>query len=293
MGQYLSTSQTPIRKAQSIQPRAVTYESKDIPIPDDFLRGPPEKPVTCTPVPFATSDVPEYAKCYAVTLDNVVSPEECAQLIQLAEESVLPASEDDPNQGPWRPAMIAVAPGLEGPAPGYRESDRIVWDRQELTDRIWERCCRAEGLAEQLAVVRSDDGYGPLGRPAGQWELSRINKRMRFLRYSPGQFFKPHVDGPVSYEEDGNMFQTQYTVHLYLNDSAEASPGSELVGGATGFLSRDRERRIDINPKEGSVLIFQHKRLLHEGAKVKKGQKFTVRMDVLYKWVEDTIPDAA
>lgn len=37
----------------------------------------------------------------------------------------------------------------------------------------------------------------------------------------------------------------------------------------------------------GSVLIFQHGGLLHEGAEVKEGVKYTMRTDILYKWVKD------
>ena len=59
------------------------------------------------------------------------------------------------------------------------------------------------------------------------------------------------------------------------------------MGGATAFLSRDRKRRVDVNPQMGSVLIFQHEGLLHEGAEVKEGVKYTMRTDILYKWVKD------
>ncbi|KFA53344.1 hypothetical protein S40293_06653 [Stachybotrys chartarum IBT 40293] len=254
-------------------PRPVTYESRHVHIPTDFLSGPSERPVTLYHVPFASSAVPEYEGCFAVTLDNVLTEQECRQLIQLAERSVV--SEDEGE--PWRPAMIAAGPGIEAPAPGYRESDRIVWDHQGLTDLVWERCCQADGLRDMLAVVNESNGVQP-----GEWKFSRVNERIRFLKYSKGNFFKPHCDGPYWYEADGKTFQTHYTLHLYLNDSAEYSPNSELVGGATSFLSRDRKRRIDVNPKAGSVLIFQHKRLLHEGATVQKGEKFTARMDILY-----------
>lgn len=71
-----------------------------------------------------------------------------------------------------------------------------------------------------------------------------------------------------------------------MNDSAQNSPESNLIGGSTAFLSRDGERRLDINPKAGTVLVFQHKRLYHEGAVVEQGQKFTVRMDILYEWIK-------
>ena len=100
-----------------------------------------------------------------------------------------------------------------------------------------------------------------------------------------------HCDGPYYYETEKTEFQTHYTLQLYLNDSAEedSSTGEEeLVGGATGFLSRDKTRRVDVNPKAGSVLIFQHEGLLHEGAEVKKGVKYTMRTDILYEWVLDS-----
>ncbi len=61
---------------------------------------------------------------------------------------------------------------------------------------------------------------------------------------------------------------------------------SDLVGGATTFL-RPGKRRLEVNPKAGSVLIFQHDGLLHEGSVVDAGTKFTVRTDILYEWVRD------
>jgi hypothetical protein len=179
--------QSPVhyRMAHLQKARVVKHKSNEVEIPDKFLQGPSPAPVELKPVPFASSPVPEYKKCFAVTIDNVLSPEECAQLKQLAEQSALPAAKGDPGQSVWRPATVSLAPGLEAPAPGYRESDRIVWDSQEITDRLWARCCQAEGLKDQLAVMRHRSGQGP-----GRWEFSHINKRMRFLRYSPGQYFK-------------------------------------------------------------------------------------------------------
>lgn len=75
-----------------------------------------------------------------------------------------------------------------------------------------------------------------------------------------------------------------YTIQLYLNDSAAADPTSELVGGATSFLSTDRQSRVDVNPKAGSVLVFQHTGLLHEGATVEAGIKYTMRGDIVYEY---------
>lgn len=77
-------------------------------------------------------------------------------------------------------------------------------------------------------------------------------------------------------------------MQLYLNDSAEApSTTGEYVGGATSFLSSDEERRLDVNPKAGSDLIFQYKGLYYEGAKLIKGTKYAMRTDILYKWCRE------
>lgn len=69
-------------------------------------------------------------------------------------------------------------------------------------------------------------------------------------------------------------------MHLYLN---EADEDSQLEGGATSFHSLDwTGRHVDVVPKVGRVLLFQQKGLLHSGADVTKGIKYTMRTDVMY-----------
>lgn len=97
-----------------------------------------------------------------------------------------------------------------------------------------------------------------------------------------------HRDGKYEFTADDSRFQTHYTVHLYLSDSAKTSAdGSGCVGGATAFLSHDHKRRLDVDPKAGSVLIFQHRGLLHQGAEVHSGTKYTMRTDIVYRWMPE------
>lgn len=83
-----------------------------------------------------------------------------------------------------------------------------------------------------------------------------------------------------------------YTIHIYLNDSAQAleipepeegdndprlvdsedKPADLLRGGATTFHGRD-DTRLDVDPKAGRVLIFQQRDLLHSGDDVRAGIK--------------------
>ncbi|KAL7796078.1 hypothetical protein V8C37DRAFT_414371 [Trichoderma ceciliae] len=256
----------------------VDYTSNPVEVPDTFLMGPASEPIIMKPVPFKESKVPEYAKCKAWILDNILSREECAQLIAYAEDSAPLAK---PGDSPWRPALVSVAPGVETRAPGYRHSDRIIWDNQNLVDRLWGRCAQAEGLRELVATA-------PCSRPShvrernGVWRFDSLNERMRFLKYGPGMFFKPHCDAAYrAGNTTGPILETYYTVHLYLSDEG-------LVGGATAFLSRDMKRRLDVNPKAGSVLIFQHTSLYHEGAEVIEGTKYTMRTEIMYRWEEQS-----
>ena len=87
-----------------------------------------------------------------------------------------------------------------------------------------------------------------------------------------------HFDGTYRTREGTISF---FTLHLYLNEPDE---DSLLEGGATTFHAMDwRGRHLDVVPKVGRVLLFQQKGLLHSGADVTRGIKFTMRTDVMFK----------
>ncbi|KAI0098041.1 oxidoreductase domain-containing protein [Nemania sp. FL0031] len=273
----------PEKKKQPKAPVKTVYRSNDVAIPDDFLKSDPAdaQPITHTPVDFNGWLLPEYDGCYAVVLDHVLSPSECAQLIQLAEDSVM--DEDKEDGSPWRPALVNVGGGFEVEIPDYRKSDRIIWDNQEIVDRLWARMAAVPEIKESLSTLPA--AALDLPREPSKYEFYMVNKRLRFLKYTPGQFFKPHCDGPYGERTaDGHYVQTHMTVHLYLNDSQQVvGSGADLVGGATSFLSRDNTRKLDVDPKAGRVLIFQHALLRHCGDSVTAGTKYTVRTDIMYK----------
>lgn len=100
-------------------------------------------------------------------------------------------------------------------------------------------------------------------------DAERLNDRLRFLRYTPGQYFKPHYDN-ISRSIHG--FVSKYTLQLYLNDDFE--------GGETAFFGDDEEWKVAYRPKQGSVLIFDQA-LRHSGEMLIKGTKYCVRTDIL------------
>ncbi|KAK4033957.1 hypothetical protein C8A01DRAFT_19168 [Parachaetomium inaequale] len=275
------TPTPPPLKLNKNPPIKTNYTSLPVPLPPTFLTSLPSdaRPITTTPINWAKTPLPEYAGLYAVVLDHVLSPSECATLLALAEAS------------PWGLALVNVGGGFEVLQEGYRNGERIVWDCQEVVDRIWERCLQGgEGLRERFGVVGADErdivGFaGREGMRGGRWEFLRVNERMRFLRYGKGGFFKPHCDAAFADTRDpARTIRTMFTIHLYLNDSKAEVEGAELVGGATSFYSNDEKRKIDVNPKAGRVLIFQHRRLLHSGDDVRAGTKYTMRTDIMYEF---------
>ncbi|KAI1925518.1 hypothetical protein LOZ58_006001 [Ophidiomyces ophidiicola] len=254
-----------------------SYRSKSIHIPARFLTTtPPDaKPITFNHIDFATSPLHEYKDHYAVVLDNVLSPSECDELLSLAEQSV-----EEPGDDPWKPALVNVGAGHEVLHTDYRNSDRIIWDNETVVSRLLSRCFQADGIKERVSIIAGTQCRTMLGKRAldagERWRIVKLNDRMRFLRYGKGQFFRPHCDGAYATETQ----RTFYTLHLYLNGPTDANP---LRGGATTFWSSDEKRRVDVHPKTGSVLIFQHRGLLHSGDDVLEGIKYTMRSDIMYE----------
>lgn len=273
----------PAKKKEPGAPVKTVYRSNAVAIPDQFLRSDPAdaQPIIYDPIDFAASVLPEYAGYYAVVLDHVLSPSECAQLTQLAEDSVM--DEDREDGSPWRAALVNIGGGYEVEVPDYRKGGRIIWDSQDIVDRLWERMAAVPEIREALSTLPKGAVDESVDRT--KYEFYRVNERLRFLKYTPGQFFRPHCDGAYSERTpDGHIVQTYITVHLYLNDSQQvAGPDVDLAGGATSFLSRDESRKLDVNPKAGRVLLFQHARLRHSGDDVTAGTKYTVRTDIMYR----------
>lgn len=381
-------SKTPLNMKH--EPVQVNYDSNHIDLPDDFLVTPAadSRPITFRQIDWANTEVPEFKGGYAIVLDNVLSRSECRQLLAMAESSVVErewvpetldvgdvdgsndaemgsVEEPEKKKTPWRPAMVNIGGGYEILEPTYRNSDRIVWDHQQLMDRLWEhRLSKIPKISGSSSPPSSSTnppsplvsfaqgslpGYPPPTHwdhilkkyvpddkdEVPRWDFVRMNKRMRFLRYGRGNFFRAHCDGayterdavvPGTSQDKKVDLTTHFTLQLYLNDSqggvlseidsssdnkdeesgkksernkqeraaalaeweaGNLQPGEKvsLVGGATSFLSTDEERRLDVHPLTGRVLIFQHKRLYHAGDDVLQGVKYAMRAELMYQRV--------
>ncbi|KAK4627337.1 hypothetical protein CLAFUW4_04499 [Fulvia fulva] len=257
-------------------------------LPEDFLSK-PANDITVNKIDFSKTSLPEYDGLYAVILDNVLTPEECNQMVKAAEAST--------DKG-WERAMINVGGGRQALMLDSRNCGRIIWDQAEIATKVWNRI---EHLPEVQEIVRLEQvprifGNGPQKR-GEVWKFSRPNERLRFLKYVGGEYFRPHCDG--SYETPDRKERSYFTLHLYLNNAGAPSKEEmegmdakerlkfakmELTGGATTFhsMSMDRSGDFDVMPKTGRVLLFQHRDLLHSGDDVLQGTKYTMRTDLMY-----------
>jgi predicted 2-oxoglutarate/Fe(II)-dependent dioxygenase YbiX len=216
-------------------------------------------PVSCKRLDLAAL-FPGRRDAYAVVVDGLFTPEECAEMIKRTE-------------------AIGYTEALVGGGQVRVESARNNWR------------CMIDDAAEARRMYKRVAPFVPtewLGyKPAG------LNERLRFLKYHPGEHFKPHNDG--IYVRDDKSQASFITVQVYLNDVEEG------CGGETTFTTqamsygrhkkkggRDEDRclLLPVRPVTGRVLIFEH-HLPHEGSTLLRGVKYAVRTDVMYDLAGD------
>ncbi len=195
-------------------------------------------------------------------LSNVFTKAECDEIIAATEV-----------RG-YEPALVDIGGGKQTLMTDLRKNARCMWKNNELAEHIYARV--AIHLPSHWSK-RTRAGLNPL---------------LRVLKYEPSDYFRAHYDG--SYQDPTNKQRSYFTLQLYLND--------EMKGGATRFIAAKDQHSvksdssgktgdeigehggandIDIQPKAGSVLVFEHE-LLHTGCTVLEGKKYCVRTDVMY-----------
>ncbi|XP_045202904.2 uncharacterized protein LOC123556340 [Mercenaria mercenaria] len=176
----------------------------------------------------------------AFVLRNVFSDKECKDYIKKTEKMG------------YEDALVNVGGGRQRMMKDVRNNTRCIWDSFEEADRIWQRIKK----------------YIP-----ETWESRKVmalNERLRFLKYDPGEYFAPHMDG-MYIRPNGE--KSYITIQLYLNEGFE--------GGSTTFMNFAEKERVEVVPETGMVLVFQHD-IMHEGSALIKGRKYSMRTDVMY-----------
>ena len=121
---------------------------------------------------------------YRKIVDDFITPEECTEYIQLAEDYGFEEAKIRTRQGDVIDKKI-------------RDNYRVIWDNPPFQDKVWESV--KEHLPNEV------DGF----------QLSGLNERFRFYRYEDGQQFRPHMDAPHRVSETE---LSKITLLIYLNE---------------------------------------------------------------------------
>jgi len=179
-----------------------------------------------------------------LTIAQVLTPGECASLIERAEALGFRAASVRTKSGPKMLTNI-------------RNNDRVNLEDAELAALMWQR------VAEFLPTF---DGEHPCG----------VDSALRFYRYIPGQQFHRHKDGSVT-NAAGHTSKLSYLI--YLNDNCAG--GETLFSDYEPSESGLKKYELAVRPALGMALLFRHARW-HEGTPVTSGTKYVLRTDVFY-----------
>ncbi|KAJ3161205.1 hypothetical protein HDU86_007827 [Geranomyces michiganensis] len=158
---------------------------------------------------------------FAITIDDVFTASECQELITLSERSQQ-----------YEQALVNIGDGRQAALSDVRNNDRWIHDNVPMA---------AGSLARLIPY---------LPKTIRSRRISCLNERLRFLRYVPGQYFRPHEDG--EYTRDDNSETSFVTVQIYLNDS-----GLNIQYGypiSFEYIPREVERRLAEEKDENNPL---------------------------------------
>ena len=144
--------------------------------------------------------------------------------------------------------------------PQLRNNGRVFLEDAALAGGLWRR-------AAPFVPAR-----------LGSAEAVGLHERFRFYRYKAAEQFGVHMDGSV---RGGEAEESRLTFMVYLSGVED--------GGETVFYRAGGVPEFAVRPSPGKALAFDNRRL-HEGAPVRKGRKYVLRTDVLYRLAERAKP---
>ncbi|KAI5918880.1 hypothetical protein F4810DRAFT_715110 [Camillea tinctor] len=112
----------------------------------------------------------------------------------------------------WLSAVITAYDGSHRVDNSSRNCGRVIYHSQHLADRLLERILphlppgvitldNAPDVTGQFPVVRKE-----------KWKISRLAENLRFLKYGPGNYFRPHADDHFINDKAGE--KSYLTMHL-------------------------------------------------------------------------------
>lgn len=223
-------------------------------------------------------------------LDATVGSPETLATRKLIEEarSARASSTNSQNFDAEPRSALELEAGRDAAYQGGKNTSEVVEVvSNEFAEALWQR---VEAFVP-ATILSTGDFYSDKG---ATWRAVGVIPTFRFMRYSPGQAFKPHKDPSRLAGSDPRSgvpgrFRSLVTLVLYLNDAEEFGggglhfvhfvPNPEQTGKA--MIS---EPTATVMPKRSRCVIFEH-RLQHESEAIAAGVKHMVQCDVLYQLV--------
>jgi hypothetical protein len=166
---------------------------------------------------------------------------------------------------------LSTTPGIPKRGEATRVNDRFQIEDPFFARRLWETTS-----LQHLVQTYQDQA-------AWKGQVLGLNPNIRVYRYRPGQFFDQHYDESkkLMFGDEKTPSRTTWTLLIYL---------STCEGGETAFYpepSRKGEKTPDpiiVGLETGMALLHNHDDcMLHEGKKVKSGEKWVLRSDIVVK----------
>ncbi len=237
-------------------------------------------------------------ECLAYEIQNILSADECLELIKVAANSSRNKSNNTLTTS-FRYITHAVHTAPDGQTKFEVKLERpnphklAVFRHESWVNVLWERI---EPLFHTYQPADSSLKHAidrfihreALSESSSASPIAGLNPRLRVLKYDAcdEDEFQGHFDATTEIHSSG---QTSYlTVLLYLNNGG----GGDFDGGETEFLSQEAKgeeessgipcsRTAKITPRAGSVVIFEHD-LFHRGRPLLWGTKYVLRTDVMF-----------
>jgi hypothetical protein len=190
------------------------------------------------------------ASKFALMLHNVLSAEECSELVRRAKGENF--------------QEILVKGGKNGALQtNVASCDRCLVNDADLAAELFGRvsyALKSLGLEENLHHASGNAILKATG----------LSSSLHFLKFRPGDFFAPYRDSQYKRGQEASYV----TLQVYLN--------SGYRGGKTSFNGSSSGKHFDVKAKAGSILLFSQD-LRREETQVTEGRKFVIRTDIMYK----------
>ena len=197
------------------------------------------------------------------TIDDLLTEGECGQLIDFTtSRGYEPAKTKLSHDGRHEPITQDRLLHLSG---------RAVIKSQRFADLLWER------LAPIVPAIKV--GWEPVG----------LNEHFRFLRYVPGDYFRPHRDANYVREETDPRYGEVSFQSLLIYLDMPGKGGETFFPAARVSESNKVRLRLRLAPKPGRAICFEQT-LEHGSVELQEGIKHLMRTDVMYRCLPGTVP---